>query len=75
LGEIPEHWEVDRLKWSVESCKNGIWGSEADGELDLVVLRVADFGRNSFSINDEDLTVRAIEQKDRDGRLLNKGDL
>ncbi len=75
LGEIPAHWDIDRLKWSVDCCKNGIWGSEPDGELDLIVLRVADFDRNSFTVNDEDLTLRAIEEKDRGSRLLNKGDL
>ena len=75
LGEVPAHWDVDRLKWSVKSCENGIWGSEPDGNLDLVVLRVADFDRNSFTVDDNDLTIRAIEEKDRESRLLNKGDL
>jgi type I restriction enzyme S subunit len=27
LGEVPAHWGVARIKASVASCRNGIWGS------------------------------------------------
>ena len=25
LSEVPEHWSVNRLKLSVDSCTNGVW--------------------------------------------------
>lgn len=75
LGDIPEHWEVDRIKWSVHSFKNGVWGNEPDGENDIFCIRVADFNRESLTVNLENLTIRAIEKKERKDRLLKKGDL
>ena len=37
LGEVPEHWDVTRLKWSVFGSVNGVWGDEPDGENDIAV--------------------------------------
>ena len=46
LGEVPEHWHLYRMKWSKQSCKNGIWGEEAkQDENDIPCVRVADFDR------------------------------
>ena len=28
LGEIPSHWKVSRLKHSIQSTTNGIWGGD-----------------------------------------------
>ena len=25
LGEVPRHWDIDRIKRSTASCRNGIW--------------------------------------------------
>lgn len=73
--EIPSHWEIDRAKWSVTSCRNGIWGAEPDGDDDLVCIRVADFDRQSLRVSTEKLTMRSIAEKDRRYRLLEAGDL
>jgi type I restriction enzyme S subunit len=76
LGEVPEHWEVDRLKRSVTSCKNGTWGDDATGgQDDVVCVRVADFDRNRFQVHLSSPTLRAVPMKDRAGRLLAEGDL
>jgi len=75
IGNIPAHWAIDRIRWSVTGCKNGIWGDEPDGEDDLVCIRVADFDRQSFIVETDKLTMRAIKPKDRRDRLLSKGDL
>ena len=40
LGEVPEHWEVARLKWSTSGTVNGVWGDEPDGENDIACVRV-----------------------------------
>lgn len=73
--EIPSHWEIDRAKWSVTACQNGVWGAEPDGENDLVCIRVADFDRQSLRVSTEKLTMRSIAEKDRRNRLLEAGDL
>jgi hypothetical protein len=42
LGEVPEHWGVERFKLSVESCVNGVWGEEpGKGENDVTCIRVS----------------------------------
>ena len=75
LGKIPVHWVIDRAKWSISSCQNGVWGAEPDGDDDLVCIRVADFDRQSLRVSTEKLTMRSIAEKDRRNRLLNNGDL
>lgn len=75
LGDVPEHWEVDRLRWTVLGCKNGIWGNEPDGVDDLVCVRVADFDRTKFRVMIDEPTVRAVTLSERRGRLLQQGNL
>lgn len=75
LGEIPSHWNLYSLKRSVDKCTNGFWGAEPDGINDLCVLRVADFNRDNFLINENKLTFRSIQPKEAENRLLKKGDL
>ena len=75
LGEVPEHWEVDRLKWTTSGTVNGTWGEEPNGVDDLVCVRVADFDRERFLVVDEPPTLRAVNESQRRGRLLRRGDL
>jgi type I restriction enzyme S subunit len=75
LGDIPSDWKVKRLKWSVEGCFNGVWGDEPDGVDDVVCLRVADFNRDNFTVSTDQLTIRAVEQKQLESRRLKPGDL
>lgn len=72
---IPAHWQIDRAKWSVSSCQNGIWGSEPEGDDDLVCIRVADFDRQSLRVSTKKLTLRSIVEKERRNRVLARGDL
>ena len=76
LGEVPEGWEVDRIKWSTTCCRNGIWGGEAqqdDG--DIPCVRVADFDRERLRVVLDEPTIRNVPEKDRGGRQLHRGDL
>lgn len=75
LGEVPERWEVKRLKWSRTKTINGVWGDEPDGENDICCIRVADFDRTKFRVIRKDLTQRAISPTQRTGRELRPGDL
>lgn len=76
LGEIPSHWRVDRIKHSVSSCRNGIWGEEPQqNENDFPCVRVADFDRQRLSVNLLEPTMRSVSESERKGRLLRHGDL
>lgn len=76
LGEVPEHWGVDRLKASILCSRNGIWGNEPTGdENDLPCVRVADFDRQRLRVALKEPTIRSITPKEREGRLLRRGHL
>jgi type I restriction enzyme, S subunit len=75
LGEVPAHWSVDRLKWSVDGCFNGVWGDEPDGVNDLMVVRVADFDRSGRRVSLENPTYRSVPKSARNERVLMAGDL
>ena len=76
MGEVPTHWDVDRLKWTVDSSKNGVWGDEPDGgQEDIACIRVADFDRANQTVIAEEPTIRKIRTTDQEGRVLQKGDL
>lgn len=76
LGKVPSHWRVDRLKASIQTCRNGIWGEEALGdENDIPCVRVADFDRRRLRVELSEPTIRNVTEKERAGRVLRKGDL
>ena len=76
LGSVPEHWRVDRLRASITSCRNGIWGDEAqDDENDIPCVRVADFDRQKLHVRLQQPTIRNVTEKERAHRLLKRGDL
>lgn len=75
LGDVPEHWEVDRAKWSTIGCFNGVWGDEPNGENDVVCVRVADFDRGSLLVVDQPPTMRAVEAGQLKSRKLKRKDL
>ncbi len=75
VGKAPKAWPLIRLRWTVLSSRNGIWGDEPDGEHDIPCVRVADFDRTRFMVADEVPTVRAVTESERRGRVLARGDL
>lgn len=76
LGKIPSHWQIARIRNSVQSAKNGVWGDDPNGgDEDIRCVRVADFNRQQMTIHDESVTFRSVPSKDRIGRVLRKGDL
>jgi len=76
LGEIPQHWEIQRLKRTVTGCKNGYWGDTPEGDdSDVPVIRVADFDRFALRIPEQDFTIRSVPKDKRSGRALRSGDL
>jgi len=77
IGEVPEHWEVNRLKFTVASSKNGVWGEDPTGDdiEDLPCVRVADFNRDQLTVDLKEPTMRKIAVNERRGRILKYGDL
>lgn len=76
LGEVPEGWGVDRLKRSITSCRNGIWGGDAQGnEEDIPCVRVADFDRPRLRVELMGPTIRNVTVREREGRMLKRGNL
>ncbi|MCG5539329.1 restriction endonuclease subunit S [Halorhodospira sp. 9622] len=76
LGEVPEHWVVDRIKWSISLCKNGVWGDDPQGNAnDFPCVRVADFNRYRMRVALDDPTIRNVSASERAGRVLQRGDL
>ncbi len=67
-------WKRIRLKNTISSSKNGVWGNDPDGENDVMVIRVADFNRDSLKVNKAP-TLRAILERDLQDRTVNFGDL
>ncbi len=77
IGQVPEYWEVKRLKYSVASCKNGVWGDDPVGNAteDIPCVRVADFDRDKLRVVLNDPTMRKVKDSERQGRILKYGDL
>lgn len=75
VGCVPRHWTVERLRWTITACQNGVWGDEPDGVQDIACIRVADFDRAAMGVSVVSPTMRAITASERRGRLLRKGDL
>ena len=76
LGDVPEGWEVDRIKRSILCSKNGVWGAEPQqDESDIPCVRVADFDRKRLRVDLSEPTIRNVVESERVGRVLCKGDL
>jgi type I restriction enzyme S subunit len=76
IGQVPEHWEVKRLKHLISQCQNGVWGDDPleDGS-DTLCIRVADFDRDKNVVICNPSTYRQITKEHQDSRLVSKGDI
>ena len=75
LGEIPAHWEVRRLRSTVLSHQNGVWGTEPNGSNEIACMRVADFDRVRFRASIAKPTLRSVDPDVISTRKLLPGDL
>jgi type I restriction enzyme S subunit len=76
LGKVPEHWDVKRLKFSISSCQNGIWGEDAKEDInDIPCVRVADFDRKNLRVILSNPTIRNVTAKEKTNRILSRGNL
>ena len=64
-----------RLKWVFSSCKNGAWGTEPDGETDVVCIRAADFDGRLGRFNNGERTLRSMDPETYQKLALRSGDI
>lgn len=74
FDERTADWQRLRLKHTIVSIKAGVWGDDPNGDNDLPVIRVADFDRDRLIV-ERAPTSRAISLSEREGRLLEAGDI
>ena len=75
LASVPNGWRLKRLKWSIKSERNGVWGDDPAGdENDIPCIRVADFDRQRLVVGDVS-TIRNVSAHERANRLVSSGSL
>ena len=77
IGEIPENWDVRRIKFTLESHSGGAWGTnEGEDETDVICVRVADFDYPQLTVKIHDkMTVRSYPVKIIDASSIKNGDI
>jgi len=76
LGDIPEHWDVTRLKFAFKKNIGGVWGTDQkNDEHDVVCVRVADFNYDFQCVRPANLTIRNINDSELAGRELSRNDI
>ena len=79
IGEMPESWNLRRMKNCILSRTSGAWGEEAKGaDGDVICLRIADFDYDRFVFKNtpvENLTIRNYDNETIKKLLLQKGDI
>lgn len=79
IGQIPDHWEIVRMKSCIQQRDSGAWGDESNGsDGDAICLRIADFDYSRFRFKDtpiEELTKRHYNQSTIDDLKLQKFDI
>ncbi|NDO18694.1 hypothetical protein FMM68_03385 [Lachnospiraceae bacterium MD329] len=77
IGEIPEDWEVNRLKYCFTFHQGGAWGEEAaNNKNDRICIRVADFNYQNLTVkNSDQYTIRNYSEKQINNLTIHTGDL
>lgn len=77
IGEIPEDWEVSRVKNFLSERTGGAWGDEKKNNTnDIICLRIADFDYSRFKFNNStELTIRNYNTDIIEKLLLKKDDI
>jgi len=73
IGEIPEHWKTKRIKWLLDSHKQGYYTEEAYNEKGVKLVRITDidaFANISYEkcpqveISDKDKEIFSVKRND-----------
>ncbi len=75
LSDIPEGWEVRKIKYLISKNDGGVWG-EVDDPEGTPILRSTEVSADGrWRINDIDLAWRALTPAEKTKALLHRGDL
>lgn len=75
-GRTPYGWTRTRLKYLFHRPVAGVWGEEPDGgPLDTLCVRVADFDRRRFRVDERAATFRCVEPSARYKCSVQPGDV
>jgi type I restriction enzyme S subunit len=75
IGEIPEHWEIKKLKYLLAKNDSGVWGKEPKNIVGERVLRSTEIGVNGELVNMESAVRRHLSDREKMKAQLQKGDL
>ncbi|MCH3995627.1 MAG: restriction endonuclease subunit S [Prevotella sp.] len=76
IGEIPKYWDRCRIKYMLSRSVSGAWGNNPKGDNnDIVCFRVSDFDYEHGCLKFTNTTIRNIDSKQLEVRLLKKDDL
>src|SRR5699024_7602568 len=76
IDKVPEEWAIIRIKNTLNSIKNGIWGKEKQqDENDINCIRIMDFDRSKARVKKQQFTIRNIPLEDQESFLLKSGDI
>jgi len=67
--------QFQRLKWAFSSCKNGAWGTEPNGDGDVICIRAADFDGQLGRLKNSERTLRSIDSETFEKVSLSYGDI
>ena len=57
VGDIPNHWKIERMKDCIALREGGAWGEEETGDNDTICLRVADFDYDRFMFKNTSISA------------------
>ena len=76
VGNVPASWKRSRIKFLLSHSSAGVWGEDEKGNKDdIVCFRAADFDYSHGCLKLDNNTVRNIQPKQLEGRVLHKRDL
>jgi type I restriction enzyme S subunit len=75
LGEIPEHWEVKKLKYVANANPSNIDKKSKDEEDDVYLCNYVDVYKNDFISSDIDFMKATASENQIEKFILNKGDV
>ena len=76
VGNVPASWNRSRIKFLLSHSSAGVWGEDEKGDKnDIVCFRAADFDYSHGCLKLDNNTMRNIQPKQLEGRVLHKRDL
>jgi len=72
IGEIPEHWEVKKLKYLISNNDGGVWGNDGGN---FYVLRSTEINVDGSWNYENEPAIRDLSESEFSKSILKEGDL